>query len=150
MGGGFGPCLFTITSNRIIMATATSIAQEFRPLFIGGDPYTYASAGAAESITLPMSTSVFVLSNEGAELDGDLTVSLPDANHLGTEAILYLNAADADNTIVVNFTGLNNNSDSISAGGIAAVSGSFHIASLVWIGSAWVARSIPNFEPSLS
>lgn len=150
MGGGFGPCLFTITSNRIIMATATSIAQEFRPLFIGGDPYTYASVGAAEAITLPMSTSFFYLSNEvkpavgtpGGEdyvaaVSGDLTVSIPNAKHLGTMLILSVSlgaSSVGSNAVILQFTGINGELDSIE---FDAGSYDPYFFSILWTGSHW-------------
>lgn len=140
---------------------ATSIVQNFKPIFINGSPYVYASAGAAESITLPLSTSFFVLSNEGtpavgtegeegyvAAANGDLTVSLPDGDILGTFASFQLTIADTNNDIIINFTGLNGDSDSLTVDNTTGLVFPV-IASLVWNGDAWAVISAPNIEPTL-
>lgn len=135
------------------MGKATSIAQNYPSLFIGGDPYTYASVGSNNTITLPLSTSIFVLSNEGipavgtpgseghvAAVNGQLKVSIPDAKHIGMEIILYLEISDSVNPIVLNFTGLNSSSDEITLDSISTRDFPV-VMNLIWTGSAWVLRS---------
>ena len=132
--------------------------QNFTSYFIGGDPYTYASVGAAESITLPLSTSFFYISNapsaavgsvgqEGyvAPVDGDLTVNIPDAEVLGTTLILSatLSASPSTNDITFNFTGINDTLDSIKFD-----NGSYdpYFQSLIWTGSYWQLVSKPIIQ----
>jgi|14_taG_2_1085336.scaffolds.fasta_scaffold00436_7 hypothetical protein len=127
--------------------------QNFSSFFLGGDPYSYASVGANDSITLPLKTSFFLISNEEqssigapndpnfvAEVNGNLKVNIPNAKTLGTEIILYLQGADGDNQILVSFTGLDANSDEFSL--TTSTSRDFPVVlNLVWMGTAWVLRN---------
>lgn len=129
------------------MPTIVPRIQNFTSYFIGGDPYIYASVGGPDSIALQLKTSFFVISNEkitvGAgqpDVNGHLKVAIPDANRLGMEIILYLEGADANNHILLSFTGLNANSDEISL--INDSNRDFPVVlNLVWIGSAWVLKN---------
>ena len=126
--------------------------RNYYPLYLGGDPYIYSSVGAAETITLPLTTSFFNLSCEGVTVDqvttnGDLTAILPDGGIKGTTVHLKFTDADGDNDIKVQFTGVDSNNDEFLYDANTWKPG---FVTLIWLGSYWVVTQKTILEPGIS
>jgi hypothetical protein len=126
--------------------------RNYHPLYLGGDPYTYSNVGAAETITLPLTTSFFTLSCEGVTVEevttnGDLTAILPDGGIKGTTVHFQFAEADADNDIKVQFTGVDSSNDELLYD-LSTLKPGF--ATLVWLGSYWIVAQKTLSEPAIS
>jgi len=126
--------------------------RNYYPLYLGGDPYTYNSVGAAETITLPLTTSFFTLSCEGVTVDqvttnGDLTAILPDGDIKGTTVHLQFTDADGNNDIKVRFTGVDSSNDEFLYDANTWKPG---FVTLIWLGSYWVVTQKTILEPGIS
>jgi hypothetical protein len=126
--------------------------RNYYPLYLGGDPYTYSSVGAAETITLPLTTSFFTLSCEGVTVEGvttngDLTAILPDGGIKGTTVHLQFTDADASNDIKVQFTGVDSSNDQLLFSANTWTPG---LVTLIWLGSYWVLTQKTIIQPDIS
>jgi len=126
--------------------------RNYYPLYLGGDPYIYSSVGAAETITLPLTTSFFTLSCKGVTVDevttnGDLTVILPDGGIKGTTVHIKFTDADEHNDIKVQFTGVDSSNDQLLFDVSTWAPG---FVTLTWLGSYWVVTQKTIIEPGIS